>query len=56
MAIQSIYQAAPARPGTFPLGNLKEFRKEGLGLFIKTAREQGDVARVRANASAMFSP
>ncbi|MGB0384591.1 MAG: cytochrome P450 [Ardenticatenaceae bacterium] len=37
----------PSRPGHFLLGVLPEFRRDPLGLFVRAAREQGDVARLR---------
>jgi cytochrome P450 len=45
---------APARPGSFPFGNLGEYRRDGINLFIKAAREQGDVARIRFGPNTLY--
>jgi cytochrome P450 len=45
---------APTRPGAFPFGNLGEFRREGINLFIKAARDQGDVAAIRFGPNTLY--
>jgi cytochrome P450 len=45
---------APARPGSFPFGNLGEFRRDGIHLFTRAAREQGDVARIRFGPNVLY--
>jgi hypothetical protein len=37
----------PAAPGRWLLGNLPEFRRDMLGFFTRTARDYGDVVRMR---------
>ena len=40
-------RVAPGPPGHFLLGNLREFRRDVLGLVIRSAAEYGDVVRCR---------
>lgn len=47
-------KTAPVRPGSFPFGNLGEFRRDGIRFFIRAAREQGDVARIRFGPNILY--
>lgn len=37
----------PNRPGHFRLGVLPEYRRDPLSIFVKAAREQGDIVQLR---------
>jgi cytochrome P450 len=54
LATHSNTLTAPTRPGSFPFGNLHEFRRDGINIFINAAREQGDVARIRFGPNVLY--